>query len=239
MKRGGEWVCGRCEYGGNPLEADECLSCTWGRDEDERARKKEGYVPGAEEDTDPAVKAGLLAPALPENPDDWVEPSEAMPMSRAMAPGNPSWTCECGALQLDEFLTCVACQSDRWQWQSFDGKGFFVTRTQLDHDLDCRGIRRLHWQQLLCPPSPAEELSALFVSGIVDSEEEAAEFAKQFFPPTVHAWMVAQDGMSPLRNDDSSVHVHLGGADKEAERPINGKVVSQRVFTFLFLPDAK
>ncbi len=234
MKRGGEWLCTRCGVGGNPPEADACETCDWGRYEDERRAKsgrqqKEGFVPATGEDTDPAVKAGLLAPALPDNPDDWVEPDGG---GGGAEQQNPLWTCECGATQEDEYESCQMCSRERWQWQSFDGKGFFVTRTQMDHDLDCSGMRRLHWMQLLCPPSAAEELEALFVSGIVDDEDEAEEFARQFFPPNVNAWMVAQNGMSPLRNDDSSVHVQFSGADKEVERVINGKAVSKMHFGF-------
>ncbi len=236
--RSGQWECTRCGDSENAEDLLRCNTCQWLRYEDERRSKKASFnssglkdkgsaIPAAfDSGGDPAVKAGLLAPALPPNPYDWVEEQQGQPLQEQVdeeGGANAPWKCEaCGENEWDEFVSCRKCGGPRWQWQSFDGRNFFVTRTQLDHDLDCSGMNRLHWTQLLCPPSSLEKLAALFVSGIVDNDEEAEEFARQLFPGNVHAWMVAQNGMSDLRNDDSSVFQILHGSEKSAVREIDG-----------------
>lgn len=96
----------------------------------------------------------------------------------------------------------------------FAGNSFFVNRTPMDRELDCRSMPLLHWLQLQLPPSSDEKLSALFVSGMVDHPEEAKEFASQFFPrDKVAAWMVAQDCSDDSKSDESQFCSLASGGD--------------------------
>ena len=67
-----------------------------------------------------------------------------------------------------------------------------MSRTQLDNEADSL-LRRLHWQQLLCPPNKEETLVAVFASGMATNYQRALDFVTQYFPSNVHGWLIAQD----------------------------------------------
>jgi hypothetical protein len=136
---------------------------------------------------------------------------------------NGVWPCQmCKADVIDEKTECTTCGAMRWLGcENFDGRGFFVNRTPMDEALDCSSMRRLHWQQLLRPPSAKEKLLALFVSGMVDDEDEGELFAKTFFPRDVAAWMVAQDCSDPGKTEENKYRV-LAGSDAQTMREIDG-----------------
>lgn len=147
---------------------------------------------------------------------DWPRDTEILPGKSGKydrSVGKHVWTCPCGRKEDDDCTECTSCTRPRWSGcEQFDGSRFFVNRTPMDRELDCSSMPLLHWLQLLRPPSDEEVLSAVFVSGIVDDLAEAHEFAAQFFPKGVAAWMVAQDCSADVKKDETKYH-KLGSDD--------------------------
>lgn len=96
------WTCDLC--GDENTSMNECQTC----------QHPCHLEPSREPPPPPSGKdeGKLLAPPLPEDPNDFY--FDTAPLL---------WTCEsCGEAELEDWVQCRTCQSDRWNLQTFDGK---------------------------------------------------------------------------------------------------------------------